>query len=323
VVIEASPTAPASPPLNGWTLIAILHHCPGRPTAVETIGAVDIDTDAWSRSEGWCEHCRTRRARTTTYLLRDARGRLAQVGANCLADFTGHPHPLDALGHGRPRGSAHRALRRRSPRTVGRTVEYIDTRTYLAHVAQAILDTGFVPAAAGTRERPATWVQASLQLEHGHPPSERADRRACEALAWARENLALRKEIDNFQRRLVAVLAQDRLTRRELATAAAAVHSYHGELRRQIAARQRLGEHIGGPGETVTASFRLRRATRVATAAGPVNRHFLVDEFGRLAMWDSRERVLAPGHHRVRVTVARHVHVGERPLTILSSCDDA
>jgi hypothetical protein len=323
MAVEARSGWSSSLSLNGWTLIAILHHRRGRPTIVETMPGAGINADAWSRSEGWCEHCRTRRARTTTYLLRDRHGRLAQVGANCLADFTGHPRPLDALRHGRPPRSAHRALRRRQLAPHAQPVEYVDARAYLAQVAQAIFDSGFVPAPAGTRERPATWVQAALALGHSRPPSERAERRAREVIGWVRDELRARGRLDDFQRRLVAVLSQDRLTRRELATAAAAVHSYHGELRRQIATRKRLGEHIGAPGETVTAPFRLRRVTRVATAAGPVNRHVLVDEVGRLAMWDSGEQVLAPGHHRLRVIVDRYVHVGERPLTILSSCNDA
>jgi hypothetical protein len=311
------------PSLGGWTIIAVLHHRPGRATAVETLDDRGIDADAWSRAEGWCEHCRTRRARTTTYLLRDARGRLAQVGANCLADFTGHPHPLDALGHRRSRRTAHRALRRRSPPRVSQTVDYIDTRAYLAEVAQAVLDTGFVPAAAGIRERPATWVQAALALENGRPPSQRAERRAREAVAWVRDELAARGHLDDFQRRLIAVLSQDRLTRRELATAAAAVHSYHGELRRRIAARSRDGEHIGKPGEKVTGPFKLERVAHVATRSGPAYRHVLRDGLGRLAIWDAREPSLVPGVHRLCVTVDRHAQAGSRPLTILSSCDAA
>src|SRR5947209_8542002 len=63
-----------------WTLVATLHHRAGRPTTVHIACPVErIDVEAWSRSEGWCEHCRTRRARTTTYLLRRFDGRLAQV----------------------------------------------------------------------------------------------------------------------------------------------------------------------------------------------------------------------------------------------------
>jgi hypothetical protein len=315
-------TAPVLP-LNGWTLVAVLHHRPGRPTVVETIGGAEISMDAWSRSEGWCEHCRTRRARATTYLLRDQAGRLAQVGANCLVGFTGHPRPLDALGSAQPRRSAHRALRRRSPEARQRAVEYIDTRAYLSEAVQAVFDSGFVPAAAGTRERPATWAQAALRLERITPPSARAYRRATKILTWAREGLPSRGRLDDFQRRLVTVLAHDRLTRRELAVAAAAVHSYHTELRRQIAARKQYGEHIGKPGDAVSGSFQVRRVARIATAAGPVQRHSLRDELGRAAIWDSPDRTLPVGRHRLRATVAGHVAAHDRPLTILSNCEPA
>src|SRR5205085_4627574 len=96
-----------------------------------------INTEAWSRSEGWCEHCRTRRARRTTYLLRDEDGRLAQVGSSCLAEFTGEP----ATGH-TPRASLRRPTRRITTRRPRATAEYVDTCVFLAHVAQASFDAG-------------------------------------------------------------------------------------------------------------------------------------------------------------------------------------
>lgn len=37
----------------------------------------------------FCEHCRTRRNRAKTVLLRNARGELKQVGTDCLSEFTG------------------------------------------------------------------------------------------------------------------------------------------------------------------------------------------------------------------------------------------
>jgi hypothetical protein len=301
---------------SSWTLIATLRHRPGRPTIVKLAEPNErINTEAWSRSEGWCEHCRTRRARRTTYLLRHADGRLAQVGSGCLAEFTGYPNPLRIL-----RRRIRPPARRRPGVQPRASADYMETRSYLAHVAQAILDCGFTPASAASRQRPATWNQAAAALDRGHAPSARAQRRAIETIAWVRDELAPR---DDFERRLKSTLRQDRLTRRELPTAAAGVYTYHHYLRRQSAARQRAGEHIGRPNESLTASFNVCRVDRVATPNGPVWRHYLRDQLGRLAVWDADEVGLRPGVQRLRVASARHVRANGRAITILSDCDAA
>jgi hypothetical protein len=116
-------------------------------------------------------------------------------------------------------------------------VDYVDTFEYLAQVAQAVFDGGFIAARSATRRRPSSWSRAAVALDLSHPPGTRTARRARQALDWAREQLARRDHLNDFERRLVAVVSQDRLTRRELPTAAAVIYAYHQELRRLIAAR--------------------------------------------------------------------------------------
>ncbi|MGH2857051.1 MAG: hypothetical protein ACRDMJ_06155, partial [Solirubrobacteraceae bacterium] len=96
---------PTTPPSgNGWTVIATLIHRPGRSTLVRRLDpGIDLDAEAWSRSDGWCEHCRVRRPRRITLLVRHVNGQLAQVGSTCLHDLLGRADdsgPL--LGPSRP-----------------------------------------------------------------------------------------------------------------------------------------------------------------------------------------------------------------------------
>jgi hypothetical protein len=161
---------------------------------------------------------------------------LAQVGSSCVADFI-----ASAAESRRPR-----ALRRRIRRTdrPGATavVEYVDTGAFLAHVAQAVFDSGWVSAASATRREPATWRTAATLLDLGRPPSARAGRRARQAVAWARQELSARECLTDFEQHLVDVVGRDRLTRRELPTAAALIHAFHCELRDRINIRQKLGK---------------------------------------------------------------------------------
>ena len=302
-----------------WSLIATLHHRPGRPTAVELApGAQRIDVDAWSRSEGWCEHCRTRRTRRTTYLLRRRNGSLAQIGSTCLAEFLGDPDPMRVL---RP-GSRHRSPRQRHDHGDAhrRPSEYVDAHLYLAHVAQAVFDGGFVSSVGATSGRPATWARALATLDVARSPSSRARRRARQTVEWVRDEVRLRPALDAFERRLVQVLGQDRLTLRELPTAAAGIYAYHQHLRRQIEARERAGEFLGEPGEVITGWLTVRRVERVATDGGSVHRHFLRDELGRIAIWDSQNLTLPRSRSILEAVVAEQTRIDRRPVTVLARC---
>lgn len=304
---------------NEWALIATLRHRPGRPTAVElAAGAERIDVDAWSRSEGWCEHCRTRRTRRTTYLLRRHTGALVQIGSTCIAEFIGDGDPMRVLRLSSRLRSPHQQHHQLGEQR--RASEYIDTRTYLAHVAQAVFDGGFVSTAVATRSKPATWSQALGALDVARSPSVRARRRAQQTVDWVRDELTANPELDDFERRLVHVLGQNRLTLRELPTAAAGIYAYHQHLRRQIDAREQAGEFLGEPGEVITASLTVRRVERVATPGGPVRRHFLRDELGRIAIWDAQTQALPRSSSSLEVVVAEHTRIDGRPVTVLARC---
>ena len=312
------PTADDLVSTNEWSLIATLRHRPGRPTAVELApGTERVDVDAWSRSEGWCEHCRTRRTRRTTYLLRRRNGSLAQIGSTCLAEFIEDPEPMRTLRPSSRLRSPHEAHHHLERRTAS---EYIDTRAYLAHVAQAVFDGGFVSTAAATRSKPSTWSQALATLDVARSPSDRARRRAWQTVEWVREELNARPAPDKFERRLVRMLGQDRLTLRELPTAAAGIYAYHQHLRRQIEAREKAGAYLGEPGDVITASLMVRRVERVATPGGPMQRHFLRDELGRIAVWDGRDQTLPRGPGSTEVVVAEHARIDGRPVTVLARC---
>jgi hypothetical protein len=300
---------------KGWRVIATLRHRPGQPTRVELNGdGTPVDTEAWSRSEGWCEHCRTRRARRTTYLLRHDSGRLAQVGSSCVAAFVAsangsrHHRPLPGGGRRHHRGPA------------AAIFEYADTHAFVAHVAQTVFDRGWISVAAATRREPPTWSTAVAALDRGHAPSAKAARRARQAIVWARHELSCRDRLTDFEQRLVDVVGRDRLTRRELPTAAAVIHAFHCELRDRIDAREKLGEHIGEPGEAITSTFTVHRVERLAKTTGPVHRHFMTDNLGRLGVWDADAATVTRGTHRLLVTVAAHADLDGRPVTVLGHC---
>jgi hypothetical protein len=299
-------------------LIATLTHRPGRSTVVQ-VHRPDalLDTEAWARSDSWCECCQIRRLRRTTYLLRHVDGRLTQVGSACLTRL---------LGQQARTGAPHSTIRPPASFQPGsaqpRHHQDVETLAYLAHVAQVVIDVGFVRAGSGDRETAATWTLADKSLCDGCVPSDRADRRAQDALRWVRHELSVRTELDDFQRRLVGTMSQDHLQRRHLPTAAAAIYAYHQHLRRLIAARKKAGRHIGAPGTTLAVVLTVERIERIATATGPVRRHFLSDDLGRQAIWDSSDAELPLGSQRLQITIDESADE-DRASTVLRLCAPA
>src|SRR5205807_725889 len=144
--------------------------------------------------------------------------------------------------------------------------------------------------------------------------------RAWQTVEWVRDDLKARPALDDFEGRLVQALGQDRLTLRELPTAAAGIYAYHQHLRRQIEAREKAGEYLGEQGEVITASLKVRGVERVATPGGPVQRHFLRDELGRNAVWDAPNQTLPRSSHSLEVVIAEHARIDGRPVTVLAQC---
>ncbi len=80
------------PRLADWEPVAVLTRDQDGPviTRVWPGLAVEPDLTAFRGTDPVCEHCRTRRHRTDTYVVRNTiTGELRQIGRNCLAAFTG------------------------------------------------------------------------------------------------------------------------------------------------------------------------------------------------------------------------------------------
>lgn len=73
------------PAVAGWTLVARLDHTEGGVLVAQAPG-VELDT-RWRTAKPDCEHCRTKRARAETYVLRGPAGEVKQIGSTCLQEF--------------------------------------------------------------------------------------------------------------------------------------------------------------------------------------------------------------------------------------------
>ena len=82
----------SSPRLNGWRFAAALTH--DAETGRNVLRGMGGELPERFRTAGaYCEHCKLDRNRKDTYVVAHDDGRWAQVGRQCLKDFTGHADP--------------------------------------------------------------------------------------------------------------------------------------------------------------------------------------------------------------------------------------
>lgn len=88
VVLEVTGTAPR---LEGWDFIATIQHEDAGNILRKVPGREDVEVPvSYREASAWCDHCKTRRRRIDTFVVRSDDGAWKQVGRNCLSDFLGH-----------------------------------------------------------------------------------------------------------------------------------------------------------------------------------------------------------------------------------------
>lgn len=74
--------------IDGWEFVATLDYTPAG-NIIKGTGKVEVPEKYYSCTP-WCEHCKTARDRKSSYIVwNEDTGDFAQVGRNCLRDFTG------------------------------------------------------------------------------------------------------------------------------------------------------------------------------------------------------------------------------------------
>ncbi|MGE0406971.1 MAG: hypothetical protein AB7O65_11780, partial [Candidatus Korobacteraceae bacterium] len=79
------------PKYAGWKFTGTLEHTDEGNVLRMVPG--EIAPERYRDCAPFCEHCKLKRVRKDTYLVRHETGTVTQVGSNCLADFLGHENP--------------------------------------------------------------------------------------------------------------------------------------------------------------------------------------------------------------------------------------
>lgn len=280
-----------TPKYAGWEFAATLQHLGGE-NIVRAVAGRDEDIPRKYRNAGPnCDHCRSSRQRSDTYLLRHEDGRFVQVGSSCLKDFLGSERAL-AIADRATFLSQVRALLEDegwSRSGGGSRPPILMLSTYLAMVALFIREKGWVskkmaqesPDPETTRATAGrAWDEFFRKLDRGETraePTPEDEAMAEQAIAWA-ENLS-DAEVDkpgmgDYLHNVRAIARSGIAEWRTHGIAASMVAAYRRAMgiqeRKKEAAAKRayLDEWLGTVGEKITVVAKLDFFYRYETQYG-------------------------------------------------------
>ena len=181
--------------LKGWSLAAVLESVSDE-VMVRCVPGVVVAPKARSLDPSYCDHCRTSRKRTETFLLHHDTGATKQVGRQCLKDFLGHQDAgsmaayaemvFEAMALGDDADDS---------RSTGSARQYAAVGRFLQLVAAVIRLDGWVSSSAAKAggkastasvAQAAYWAKASAMQRH-YAPTDEDVATAAAAHAWVAE----------------------------------------------------------------------------------------------------------------------------------------
>jgi hypothetical protein len=87
--------------IAGWEICATLANTDAGYLASRVVNATIADVAPFAARGGECDHCKAKRRRNTTYVVRRVEGEreIKVVGSNCVSDFTGHKNPASLISY--------------------------------------------------------------------------------------------------------------------------------------------------------------------------------------------------------------------------------
>lgn len=333
------------PVLAGWELLAVVEPLNGEALVRQVPGAQLPEGwtfERWRTGKLVCDHCKTVRSRTETFLVRGVDdGEVRQVGRNCLSAFLGGI-PYDQLvqrltwpelvrqagdgdeelggrgwedptldvavvmawtaGQVRAKGWTSRGAARQAAEQ-GRD----DVPTATADVVAYLLTPP--PVDAFARDR---WTKARAAAQ----PTEADLERGAAALAWTRA-LAPTSE---YERNLELVARGERVNRAHLGILCSAVAGYErAHPAAQAAPGKAPSAHVGTVGQRLELELTVQRVVTTANDYGERHLHTLRDAAGNAYLWATGSCRMAVGRvAKGKATVKAHGAYKGESQTVLA-----
>jgi len=262
-----------APKLNGWALIAVLERIDD-PEAAGTVirvvpGMDEGGLERYRDVKPWCEHCNLQRVRNDTFVVRHDDGRTAQVGRQCLRDFTGHESPEDIARYASILISiGDLGVECEDPDALGGGMrpapDAFWTRTFLALVVASIREYGWMSRTkareldygTSTADRALGWLTSRADYRDARIDPTAADVELADSIhEWAIEHfeemgVSGRTLLSNYAHNLSIIAPLRTLSHRQAGIMASLVNYHRTETGREIERRARQAQraasrHVG------------------------------------------------------------------------------
>ena len=242
----------APPSYAGWAFVACLDHEPGG-NIVRALPGFEADPK-WRTARAACEHCKHRRYRSATYLLRHESGQIKQVGSTCIGDFLGYDRAGDIALAASQLADARGMLDEECLN--GGTPSDRSLMGFVADCAYLVRTMGWLSRTAdrsGSATADRAWY-ATCQF----PVSEADKREASEAVAWARSlsEADLSAERGDYLHNVSLISRKEYISARDAGLAASLVVAWQRAQARAREAAERAAlpasAHVGAVGAKLT-----------------------------------------------------------------------
>ncbi|NIN00475.1 MAG: hypothetical protein GTO24_21055 [candidate division Zixibacteria bacterium] len=318
---------------GGWRLIAVVDH---RVVPHDDLGwpiyrlPWEDETpipEEYRHEAPWCDHCNLVRDRLETFVVLSEDYEWKRVGRTCLKDYTrGVPlHAYAAYLYDLP----NIALGLEDDITGGRR-EYLDTAIYLSHVAAVIDAVGWrsrSEARSDSLGPPATADAALDHLIDGEEVTEAHRETAEAALEWARDDLANKERLNDYEWNLAIAASQQATNVRRIGLIASLIHAWKKATTPQVNENGKVSQHMGEIKErldlilTVARRFDTEIDAYHGRGTEVLYTHIFHDENGNVFVWKTTARKLSEEWtYKVRGTVKEHGSYNGTLQTVLTRC---
>lgn len=302
---------------QGWTLLARIEHDPAVGVLVHTVPGCDVPS-RFREANPICDHCKAKRIRKDTFVLRHDDGRIVQIGRQCIRDFLGH-NPWSLVPFFKSLDDLQRDLDGFGGRWVPPSWSAIEVGRVAIHLIRA---DGFRPSSF---EGPTTKGDTYTVLE----PSTGASESAQKEQAWSRKILSEITAEDEqlafdaiarwlavdpatarseFEANCAKIIRADVVTGKHLGLIVAAFNSHLKALGIEAERKRAVkSEFVGTVGKREVFTGVCVRVNSFSTDYGSIHINQLRDETGNVLVWKTGTCKLDQGTtYTLKGTVKEH-----------------
>lgn len=303
-----------APRYAGWTFVASLEHTPDG-VIVRTVPGETLPA-AYQTASPNCDHCRVRRSRSSTYIVRDEGGYLRQVGSTCVRDFLGHKD-AETIARWCEHLATFAGDAEESEFYGGGSQRALDSVEYVAYVVAAIKHSGWVSRTTARNSNGFEQASADFALDQIYErnpkyitlrPTDDDRAEARDAIEWGAEQDGEGDYLSNLR----VVCAPAYVRPRAEGILASVVVAYRRFQEREVERRTRAervpGKLLGKVGEKLTVEATVTGLREIASDFGASFLYTFTTAEGDTVKWfASREQDVKVGDAvRVTATVKGH-----------------